>query len=232
MPIIAIEFLDWLDPEKLIQTVGLFGVFAVIFAESGLLIGFFLPGDSLLFTAGFFASKPESIPEALHLPLLPLMIGCLLAAVIGDQVGYLFGRKAGPAVFNRPDSRFFKQEYVDRAHGYFERYGPKTIVLARFIPIVRTFAPVVAGVGKMVYKTFFRFNVLGGVLWVIGVTLLGYFLGQIDVVAQNLEITIIIIVAISFSPMILEIWRERKKRKSQVESSEEHDHQGTSAEGE
>ena len=216
MPIIAVEFLDWLDPEKLIQAVGLFGVFAVVFAESGLLFGFFLPGDSLLFTAGFFASKPESIPEALHLPLLPLLIGCLLAAVIGDQVGYWFGRTAGPTVFNRPDSRFFKQEYVARAHGYFERYGPKTIVLARFIPIVRTFVPVVAGVGNMEYKTFFKFNVIGGVLWVIGVTLLGYFLGQIDFIAQNLEITIIVIVAISFSPMILEIWRERKKRKSGV----------------
>ncbi|MEX1125529.1 MAG: VTT domain-containing protein [Acidimicrobiia bacterium] len=232
MPIIAIEFLDWLDPEKLIQTVGLFGVFAVIFAESGLLIGFFLPGDSLLFTAGFFASKPESIPEALHLPFFPLLIGVLLAAVIGDQVGYLFGRKAGPALFNRPDSRFFKQEYVDRAHGYFERYGPKTIVLARFIPIVRTFAPVVAGVGRMEYKIFFRFNIVGGVLWALGVTTLGYFLGQIDFVARNLEVTIIVIVLISITPMIIEIRRSRRERVAGVEASDEHDHEGTSAEGE
>lgn len=232
MPIIAIEFLDWLDPEKLIQTVGLFGVFAVIFAESGLLIGFFLPGDSLLFTAGFFASGPESIPESLHLPFIPLLVGCLLAAVIGDQVGYLFGRKAGPALFNRPDSRFFKQQYVDRAHGYFERYGPKTIVLARFIPIVRTFAPVVAGVGRMQYKTFFRFNVVGGVLWALGVTTLGFYLGQIDFVARNLEVTIIVIVLISITPMIIEIWRGRRERARGGRGLEEHDHQGTSAKGE
>ena len=232
MPIIAVEFLDWLDPETLIKAVGLFGVFAVIFAESGLLIGFFLPGDSLLFTAGFFASGPESIPESLHLPFLPLLIGCLLAAVVGDQVGYVFGRKAGPALFRRPDSRFFKQEYVDRAHGYFDRYGPKTIVLARFIPIVRTFAPVVAGVGRMEYKIFLRFNVVGGVLWALGITTLGYYLGQIDFVARNLEVTLIIIVFISILPMILEIWRGRRQRAAGVKGSDEHDHQGTSAEGE
>jgi len=225
VPIIAIDFLDWLDPEKLIQTVGLLGIFAVIFAESGLLFGFFLPGDSLLFTAGFFASGPESIPESLHLPFLPLLIGCLLAAVIGDQVGYLIGLKAGPPLFRRPDSRFFKQEYVDRAHSYFERYGPKTIVLARFIPIVRTFAPVVAGVGRMDYGTFFRFNVIGGVLWALGVTTLGYYLGQVDFVARNLEVTIIVIVLISITPMVIEIWRGRRGRAVGVEGSDEHDHQ-------
>ena len=135
-----------LDPESLIETVGLIGIFAIVFAESGLLIGFFLPGDSLLFTAGFLASAPSSVDESLHLPLPALLVGCFIAAVAGDQVGYLFGRRVGPALFRRPDSRFFKQENVDKAQGFFDRYGAKTIVLARFVPIVRTFAPIVAGV--------------------------------------------------------------------------------------
>src|ERR671911_64320 len=135
-----------LDPKHLIDTVGLLGIFGVVFAESGLLIGFFLPGDSLLFTAGFLASGPSSVDEALHLPLGWLLVGTFVAAVVGDQVGYVIGHRAGPAIFNRPDSRFFKQENVDKAHAFFDRYGAKTIVLARFVPIVRTFTPVVAGV--------------------------------------------------------------------------------------
>lgn len=204
------DFLDLLNPEKLISTVGLIGIFLVIFAESGLLVGFFLPGDSLLFTAGYFASAPPSLPPELHLPLIPLLIGCLVAAVAGDQVGFLFGRRVGPSLFRRPDSRFFKQEYVARAHTYLDRYGPKTIVLARFVPIVRTFAPIVAGVGQMDYRTFVSYNVVGGVLWSIGVTLLGFYLGQVEVVAANLELAILAIVAISLLPMVIELWRHRR----------------------
>ena len=203
-----------LDPEHLIETVGLFGIFAVVFAESGLLVGFFLPGDSLLFTAGFLASGPASVDESLHLPLLPLLVGCFAAAVIGDQVGYYFGRRVGPALFNRPDSRFFKQENVDKAQAFFDKYGAKTILLARFVPIVRTFAPIVAGVSRMQYRTFVTFNVVGGALWALGVTLLGYFLGQVEFVEQNLEIAILTVVAISLVPIVLELLKARREKRS------------------
>jgi membrane-associated protein len=205
-----------LDPEHLIDTVGLLGVFLIVFAESGLLIGFFLPGDSLLFTAGFFASSPSSIPESLHLPLIPLLIGLAVAAIAGDQVGYLFGNKVGPALFRRPDSRFFKQSHVEKAQGYFEKYGAKTIVLARFVPVVRTFTPIIAGVSKMHYRTFVTYNIIGGMLWALGVTLLGYFLGQVDFIADNLEITILAIVAISCLPVVIEVVRHRRNAKAEA----------------
>jgi membrane-associated protein len=201
-----------LDPEHLIDVFGLLGLFAIVFAESGLLVGFFLPGDSLLFTAGFFASAPDSIDEALHLPLIPMLIGLPIAAIAGDQVGYLFGRRVGPALFRRPDSRFFKQQNVEKARAYFDKHGAKTIVLARFVPIVRTFAPIVAGVSGMNYRTFVTFNVVGGMVWAVGVTLLGYFLGQVDFVEENLEIVILIVVAISFLPIVHEVWRARRER--------------------
>jgi membrane-associated protein len=208
----------FLDPENLIETVGLIGIFAIVFAESGLLIGFFLPGDSLLFTAGFLASAPSSVDEALHLPLGWLLIGCVVAAIAGDQVGYVFGRRVGPALFNRPDSRLFKQENVEKAHEFFEKYGAKTIVLARFVPIVRTFAPIVAGVSQMQYRTFVMFNVVGGLLWALGVTILGYFLGQVDFVEQNLEVAILAVVAISLLPIAREIWMARREKKRAAES--------------
>jgi membrane-associated protein len=201
-----------LDPEHLIDVFGLLGLFAIVFAESGLLIGFFLPGDSLLFTAGFFASGPTSIDEALHLPLLPMLIGLPIAAIAGDQVGYLFGRRVGPALFRRPDSRFFKQQNVEKARAYFDKHGAKTIVLARFVPIVRTFAPIVAGVSGMKYRTFVTFNIVGGLVWSIGVTLLGYFLGQVDFVEENLEVVILLVVAMSFVPIAIEVWRARGDR--------------------
>jgi membrane-associated protein len=204
----------FLDPKSLIDDVGLWGVFAVVFAESGLLVGFFLPGDSLLFTAGFLASGPSSVDEALHLPLGFLLIGTFVAAVAGDQVGYLLGRRAGPAIFRRPNSRFFKQENVEKAHAFFDKYGAKTIVLARFVPIVRTFAPVVAGVSRMNYRTFVTFNVVGGFLWAIGVTLLGYFLGQVDVIEENLELAILTVVAISLLPIARELWLSRRQRRA------------------
>ena len=204
----------FLDPEKLIDTVGLIGIFCVIFAESGLLIGFFLPGDSLLFTAGFLASAPSSVDEALHLPLGWLLIGCFIAAVTGDQVGYIFGRRVGPALFKRPNSRFFKQENVEKAHGFFEKYGAKTIVLARFVPIVRTFAPIVAGVSNMKYRTFVTFNIVGGALWAIGVTLLGYFLGQIEVIEKNIELAAIVVVGISVLPIVFELLKARREKRN------------------
>jgi membrane-associated protein len=203
-----------LDPEHLIDTFGLLGIFAVVFAESGLLIGFFLPGDALLFTAGFFASGPSSIPESLHLPLLPLVLGIWVAAVVGDQVGYAFGQRVGPALFKRPDSRFFKQSNVEKAQEFFDRHGPRAIVLARFVPIVRTFAPITAGVSNMEYRTFVRWNVIGGTIWAFGVTLLGYFLGQVELIAENIELTIVAVVGLSLLPVAFEVLRHRRAAKA------------------
>lgn len=201
-----------LDPKNLIETVGLLGIFAIVFAESGLLVGFFLPGDSLLFTAGFFASGPSSIPSSLHLSLLPLLLGVAVAAVVGDQVGYAFGRRVGPTLFRREDSRFFKQAHVVKAREYFDKYGAKTIVIARFIPIVRTFTPVIAGVSDMNYRKFVTYNVVGGVGWSVGVTLLGFFLGQVSVVANNLELAILSVVTLSLVPILVEVLRHRRSR--------------------
>jgi membrane-associated protein len=201
----------FLDPEKLIETVGLIGIFCIIFAESGLLIGFFLPGDSLLFTAGFLASAPDSVSESLHLPLGFLLVGCFVAAVAGDQVGYLFGRRVGPGLFNRPDSRFFKKENVEKAEAFFEKHGAKTIVLARFVPIVRTFAPIVAGAGKMHYRTFLVYNVVGGFLWAVGVTSLGYILGEsIPSIDKYLLPVIAVIIVVSAAPVAWEIYKARR----------------------
>jgi membrane-associated protein len=213
----------FLDPEKLIDTFGLLGLFLIVFAESGLLIGFFLPGDSLLFTAGFLASSPGSVPDELHLPLIPLLLGTWVAAVLGDQVGYLFGQRVGPALFKRPESRFFKQENVDKAQAFFDKYGPKAIVLARFVPIVRTFTPITAGVSRMEYRKFVTFNVIGGTIWAFGVTLLGYFLGQVDVIEENLELAILTVVAISLAPIAVEILKARREHRHSVVADVGHD---------
>jgi membrane-associated protein len=194
----------FLDPRDLLVTFGTIGLFLIVFAESGLFFGFFLPGDSLLFTAGLFAAQ-----GTLNLPLI--LVGCFVAAVAGDQVGYVFGQRVGPALFKRPDSRLFKQEYVERARAFFEKHGPKTIVLARFVPIVRTFAPILAGVGRMQYRTFVSYNLIGGFLWAVGVTLLGYWLGNLipDIDAYLLPI-IALIIALSFVPIGLE-WLKRRR---------------------
>ncbi len=208
-----------LNPQDLIEKVGLVGVWLIVFAESGLLIGFFLPGDSLLFTAGFLASGADSIPEGLpHFNLPVLLVGCFVAAVAGDQVGYLFGRRVGESLLQRPDSRFFKRRNVEKAQRFFDKHGPKTIVLARFVPVVRTFAPIVAGVSSMRYRTFVTYNLVGGALWAIGVTLLGYFLGQVDVVEENLEITLLLIVGVSFLPVGVELLRARAEAKRDKQS--------------
>jgi len=197
---------EWLSPDALIGA-GLVVLLLVVFTESGLLIGFFLPGDSLLFTAGLLIQTQDVLPLWLVLLTVPL------AAIAGDQVGYLIGRKAGPHIFNRPDSRLFRQEFVDKSYAYFERYGPRTIVLARFVPIVRTFAPVIAGVSKMHYRTFLTYNIVGGVLWGAGVVLLGYFLGGIDFVADNVEAIILVIVAVSVLPIVFELLRARREHR-------------------
>ena len=195
-----------LDPHNLIETFGTIGLILVVFAESGLLFGFFLPGDSLLFTAGLLASQGK-----LSLPVI--MVGCFVAAVAGDQVGYAFGNRVGPALFRRPDSRFFKKEHVVRAQEYFDKQGPKTIVLARFMPIVRTFAPIVAGVGSMRYRTFVTYNIVGGLLWAVGVILAGYALGEtVPEIDKYLLPIIVLIVVVSAAPVVLELLKARRAR--------------------
>ena len=200
------------DLESTLQSIGLIGLLLIVFAESGLLIGFFLPGDSLLFTAGLLSSQG-------HLPPLPIiLVGCFVAAVAGDQVGYIFGSRVGPSLFRRPDSKIFKQEYVEKARQYFEKHGSKTIVLARFVPVVRTFAPILAGVGEMKYRTFVTFNILGGLLWAVGVTTLGYLLGESipeDDVDKYLLPIIAFIILLSIFPVLLEYRKARKERTPQ-----------------
>jgi membrane-associated protein len=195
----------FLDPTHLINTFGLIGIMVIIFAETGLLVGFFLPGDSLLFTAGLLVAGGLVAPLWVVLLLLPV------AAILGNLVGYWIGRQAGPAVFNRPDSRLFKAEYVDRSQAFFDRNGARTIVLARFVPIVRTFATVMAGASRMNFRRYALYSVIGGVAWAAGVTLLGYWLGQIAVVRNHVELFILAIVAISLIPVVLEFVRARRQ---------------------
>ncbi len=192
---------------KWVESGGLVVLAAIVFAESGLLVGFFLPGDSLLFFAGFLASEAGGN----HLPALPYVaLTCAVAAIVGDQVGYMIGAKLGPALFKREESRFFHPENVAKAEAFFAKHGSKTIILARFVPIVRTFVPTVAGASKMHYRTFISFNVIGGVAWGAGITTLGYFLGEIDFIKKNIEVAAIAIVAISVLPLALEFWKHRK----------------------
>ncbi|MFD5738360.1 DedA family protein [Streptomyces massasporeus] len=198
---------EWLSPDYLISTFSLPGILLIVFAESGLFA--FLPGDSLLFTAGLFVAEGTYITQ-------PLWLVCaliVLAAVIGDQVGYMIGKFLGPKLFNRPNSKLFKKENLDKAHEFMEKYGPKAIVLARFVPIVRTFAPIVAGAGRMKYRTFLTYNVIGGVAWGTGVTLAGYWLGQIGFIKKNVESILILIVLLSIVPIIIEYLRDRSKKK-------------------
>ena len=194
------------DLVALIEAIGYVGLFAIIFAESGLLIGFFLPGDSVLFTAGFLASQ-----NILSLPIL--IVTCFTAAVLGDSVGYAFGKRIGPRLFKREDSILFHKKNVVKAQQFYEKYGAKAIVIARFMPIVRTFAPIVAGIGNMNYKRFVTFNFVGGVLWAIGLNLAGYFLGSLipDVDKYLLPIVILIIVA-SVAPSIIHILKDPQSR--------------------
>ncbi|MFJ1972314.1 DedA family protein [Streptomyces sp. NPDC087903] len=199
---------SWLDPNTLLDNFGIWGLLLIVFAESGLLIGFFLPGDSLLFTCGLLITSKQ-----LDFPLWAAIVLICVAAILGDQAGYMFGRKVGPSLFNRPDSRLFKQENVVKAHEFFEKYGPKSLVLARFVPIVRTFTPIIAGVSGMKYRSFLTFNVIGGVLWGAGVTLLGSWLGKIDFVNKNIEAILILIVLVSVVPIAIEFLRARSKNK-------------------
>jgi len=208
-----------IDPQKLLESVGLIGLFIVVFAESGILIGFFLPGDSLLFTAGLatYGLKITEDGEVFQLAgghIWIVVLGVVIAAIAGDQVGYAFGRKVGPALFKRPESRLFKPAYVESAEKFFAKHGSKSIVLARFVPIVRTFTPIIAGVSNMHYSTFVKFNIIGGILWGAGLTLLGYTLGRaFPAIGDNIEIAVLVIVFVSILPVVIEFIRHRRKPK-------------------
>jgi membrane-associated protein len=193
-----------LNPTHLIDTFGLVGMMVVLFAECGLLVGFFLPGDSLLFTAGLLVAGGLVAPLWLVLLLLPV------AAVAGNLVGWWIGRTAGPAVFQREDSRLFKQRHVQRAQDFFDRNGARTIVLARFVPVVRTFATVMAGVARMDFRRFALYSLVGGLAWTTTVTLLGYWLGHVALVRNHIELFIVAVVAVSLVPVAAEAWRSRK----------------------
>ena len=199
------------DIESWLKSGGILLLAAIVFAESGLLIGFFLPGDSLLFLAGFATS--DSFPGGRLLPVLPVTaLIVFVAAVLGDQVGYLFGRKVGPSLFDRPESRLFKPGHVVKAHQFLEKYGAKTIFMARFVPVVRTFAPIVAGVGGMKYRTFITYNLIGGLVWGVGLTTLGFFMGKIDWVKNNIELASLGIVALSLAPVAIEFFKHRRAK--------------------
>jgi membrane-associated protein len=200
---------EWLDPEYIVRRFGFLAVLAVVFAECGLL-AFFLPGDSLLFTTGVMAN-PDSPIFLIDQPLWLLCAAISAAAVLGDQLGFLIGRKAGPALFGRPDSRLLRQDHLRRAERFFERYGGRTIFLARFVPVVRTAAPLVAGASGWAYGDFVRWNVFGGVVWGAGVTALGYALGGVDVINRNIEAILLLIVAVSVLPIVVEVLMARRR---------------------
>lgn len=209
----AIPGVDLVD---IIIGLGIFAILIVIFAESGLLIGFFLPGDSLLFTAGaLFAAGvlPGNIPITIHFFVFLLFV----AAVLGDSVGYWFGKKAGPRIFSKPDAKIFKQAHIKNAQDFYEKHGGKTIIMARFVPIIRTFAPIVAGVGKMKYSRFLAFNLVGGLAWTFGITYLGFFAGK-ALIAAGIDIDSVIlplvalIVFISILPPFIHIMKDPKGR--------------------
>lgn len=213
------EQLLHLDLKELIATIGYLGVFAIIFAESGLLIGFFLPGDSLLFTAGVIAGSSNlqsKLGVELSYPILA--VGCFVAAVSGDSVGYWFGSRVGRRLFERKDSLFFKKKYLHQAQHLYEKHGGKIIVLARFMPIVRTFAPIVAGIGTMHYRRFLTFNMVGGLMWAVGVTTAGYIFGE-KADGYLMPIVIVIILVSVMPPalhVLMDVLKERRARRQGI----------------
>lgn len=194
-----------MDVRALIVWGGYIGLIAIVFAETGLMAGFFLPGDSLLVTAGLFAAKGD-------LDIWILNVTLIAAAIVGDAVGYFIGHKAGQALYSRPNSRFFKREHLLKAKHFYDKHGGKTIILARFMPIIRTFAPTVAGAAEMSYRKFATYNVIGGVAWVTSMTLLGYFLGTaIPNIDKHIHLVIAVVVFLSILPGIIEFIKERRK---------------------
>jgi membrane-associated protein len=201
---------SWLSPETLLTNLGdiaFWVVLGIIFAECGLLIGFFLPGDSLLFVTGLFIAQ-NYISMNIWLAAVLLTI----SAILGNAVGYWIGKKAGPALFRKPDSKLFKREYVEKTAEFFEKYGARAIVMARFVPIVRTFITATAGMGRMDFRRFMMFSAVGAVLWAGGVTILGYFLGNVEFVKKNIELILILVIVISLIPVLLEWIKHRRQR--------------------
>lgn len=193
------------DLAHIIQTIGYIGVFTIVFVESGLLIGFFLPGDSLLFTAGFLASQG-------FFNIALLTIGCFIAAVFGDSVGYFIGHKFGRKLFQKEESLLFHKDHLLKAEAFYKKHGGKTIIIARFMPFIRTFAPVVAGMGNMKYSSFVTYNIIGAVLWAIGITLAGYYFGNIPIVKENFEVVIFLIIFLSVLPAVYHIIKDPDAR--------------------
>jgi membrane-associated protein len=189
---------------EIIRFGGLMLLILIVFAETGLLIGFFLPGDSLLVTAGFLAATTDI------LDIWSVLITLSAAAIIGDSTGYYIGKKAGAALYNRPQSRFFHRERLLTTKAFYEKYGGMTIILARCMPFARTFAPVVAGIAEMDYRKFVTFNIVGGIGWVVSMSLLGYFFGQIPFVKQHIEKAIVLIIVLSIAPVAVHAWKSRK----------------------
>ncbi|MFZ0322541.1 MAG: VTT domain-containing protein [Actinomycetes bacterium] len=193
------------DPEGLISSFGLIGILVIVFAECGLLIGFFLPGDSLLFAAGLLTAG-----GVLDYPIALVCLLIAIAAIAGNLTGYWVGRSVGPMVLDRPDGRLFRRAYVTQTRSFFDRYGPRAIFLARFVPIVRTLITVMAGVVRMDFRTFAFFTVIGGLVWGIGVTLLGYYLGNVPIIKEHLELFLLGFVALSIVPILYELRRGRR----------------------
>lgn len=211
------SFLQFLtDPQSFLQGLGGFALVAVlliVFAECGLLIGFFLPGDSLLFVTGLLVAQ-----GFISVQIWLVCVLLVLAAVAGNLVGYWIGYRAGPALFQRQDSKIFKPEYVTKTHAFFEKYGTRAIVLARFVPIVRTFITAMAGTGRMDFRAYAIFSAIGGTLWAAGVTLLGYFLGNITFIKENIEFILILVVVASVVPIGVEYLRHRRQSRSSASS--------------
>jgi membrane-associated protein len=194
------------DVESLVRIGGIVGLTVIVFVETGLLIGFFLPGDSLLVTAGLFAARGD-------IQVLPLIAALSVAAVLGDTVGYNIGKRSGPRLFTRADSLFFNKKHLVTTKEFYDRHGPFTIVIARFVPIIRTFAPVVAGIGAMEYKRFISYNVFGGVGWVLSMVFGGYYLGQIiPNIDKNIDKVIVVVIFLSLLPILIKVAREKIKR--------------------
>ncbi len=201
---------QWLDPEYILTSFGdiaFWVVVGIIFAECGLLIGFFLPGDSLLFVTGLFIATGAI---SMNIALACLIL--FLAAVLGNMTGYWIGYKAGPALFSKPDSKLFRQEYVEHTHNFFTKYGARAIIMARFVPVVRTFITASAGIGRMPFSKFLFFSAIGGFFWAALVTLAGYFLGNVEFVKKNLELILILVVVVSVIPIVVEYVRHRRSR--------------------
>ena len=203
---------SWMDPQTLIDNLGdvaFWVILGIIFAECGILLGFFLPGDSLLFITGLCIAS-----GLISLNIWVASILLIIAAIAGNLTGYWIGYKAGPALFKKPDSKLFRKEYVDKTHAFFEKYGARAIILARFVPIVRTFITAVAGIGRMNFREYFIYSTIGAVLWAGLVTVAGYFLGDIDIVKNNIEKVLILIVLISVIPIVIEFIRHKRQHRA------------------